>query len=145
MITNILLAVDGSEESLGAARVAGRLAAATGATVRLLTVHDAPGLLRGEPEYSGKLHEALAEADAHLASAAAVIVEVDGPEPTRDRTTGSPAEEILAAARTGGHDLVVLGNRGRGRIAGALLGSVSTAVASRANIPVMIVPHHAAG
>jgi len=46
--------------------------------------------LRGEPEYSSKLHEALAEAD-------------------------------------------------------ALLGSVSTAVASRANIPVMIVPHHAAG
>jgi nucleotide-binding universal stress UspA family protein len=144
MFTNILLAVDGSEASLGAARVAGRLAGATGAAVRLLTVHDAPGPMLGEPAYSDALHHALAEADEHLVAAAAVVVEAGGPDPSRDRNVGHAADEILVAADTGGHDLIVLGNRGRGRIAGALLGSVSTAVASRAKVPVLIVPHHAA-
>jgi len=38
----------------------------------------------------------------------------------------------------------VMGNRGRGRIAAALLGSVSTAVVSRASDPVLVVPYVAA-
>lgn len=143
MFRKILLAVDGSEASLGAARAAGRLAAETGAEIRLLTIHDAPSAVLGEPGYSAVLNRALAEAEDHLATAAAAIVGVGGPEPARDKLTGHPAEAILTAADAGGHDLVVVGNRGRGRIAGALLGSVSSAIASRARIPVLIIPHDA--
>jgi nucleotide-binding universal stress UspA family protein len=143
MFTSILLAVDGSEAAVAAARVAGRLAGATGASVHLLTVHGSPTLYIGEPFASEALDRAMEEADDALAAAAAAVVAAGGPEPTRDTLTGPAHEAILGAAEAGGHDLIILGNRGLGRIAGALLGSVSTAVASHAKVPVLIVPHHA--
>lgn len=144
MFERILLAVDGSDESLRAARVAGHLAAATGASIRLLTIHEEPSTVRGEPDYSDFLARELAEADRSLAAAAAEIAAAGGPTPDQGRQGGDPVEAVLTAASVGAHDLIVLGNRGRGRIAGAVLGSVSTAVASRATVPVLIVPHLAA-
>ncbi len=48
-----------------------------------------------------------------------------------------PATALVRASR--GADLLVLGSRGRGRVAGALLGSVAFAVTSRAECPVVVV------
>jgi len=50
---------------------------------------------------------------------------------------GGPAEALLAAARDA--DLLVVGNRGRGNIAAALLGSTSAKVADEAACPVVVV------
>jgi len=50
---------------------------------------------------------------------------------------GGPAEALLAAARDA--DLLVVGNRGRGNIAAALLGSTSAKVADEAPCPVVVV------
>ena len=52
---------------------------------------------------------------------------------------GEPAFEILAAERRGGFDLIVLGSRGGGAVARALLGSVATAVLRGAACPVFVV------
>ena len=52
---------------------------------------------------------------------------------------GEPAEEILEMAREGRHDLIVMGRRGRGRVAKLLLGSVSERVVKTADCPVMVV------
>jgi nucleotide-binding universal stress UspA family protein len=52
---------------------------------------------------------------------------------------GDPAEEILAVAGEHLIDLICLGARGRGRITGALLGSVSTAVLHHSPVPVVVV------
>lgn len=41
---------------------------------------------------------------------------------------GATGQQIVAAAREGNHDLVVMGSRGRGPIGAALLGSTSTHV-----------------
>jgi universal stress protein A len=52
---------------------------------------------------------------------------------------GDPADEILKVAREELADLICLGARGRGRVAGALLGSVSTAVLHNSPVPVVVL------
>jgi len=56
---------------------------------------------------------------------------------------GDPAEEILDVVRSQPVDLVCMGARGRGRITGALLGSVSSAVLHHSPVPVVVLhaPH----
>jgi len=54
---------------------------------------------------------------------------------------GHPVEEIMKAADAIDADLVVLGARGQGVIADALIGSVSRRVLRRSKRPVLIVPH----
>ena len=51
---------------------------------------------------------------------------------------GSAADVFLDAARSAA--LIVMGNRGRGGLAGRLLGSVSRSVLNQAGSPVLIVP-----
>ena len=51
---------------------------------------------------------------------------------------GSAADVLLDAARSAA--LIVMGNRGRGGLAGRLLGSVSRSVLNQAGSPVLIVP-----
>jgi nucleotide-binding universal stress UspA family protein len=52
---------------------------------------------------------------------------------------GDPAEEILALLSEQPFDLLCMGARGRGRVTGALLGSVSTAVLHHSPIPVVVL------
>ena len=59
---------------------------------------------------------------------------------------GDPAEEILALVRAQPVDLICLGARGRGRVSGALLGSVSSAVLHHSPVPVVVLhPPHERG
>jgi nucleotide-binding universal stress UspA family protein len=52
---------------------------------------------------------------------------------------GDPAEEILRLVHEQPVDLICMGARGRGRIGGALLGSVSTAVLHHSPVPVAVL------
>jgi nucleotide-binding universal stress UspA family protein len=52
---------------------------------------------------------------------------------------GDPAEEILALLREQPFDLLCMGARGRGRVTGAVLGSVSTAVLHHSPVPVAVL------
>jgi nucleotide-binding universal stress UspA family protein len=51
---------------------------------------------------------------------------------------GDPAEAVLDAARARESDLMVVGSRGRGGVAGTFLGSVSTEIVHRADRPVLV-------
>ena len=57
---------------------------------------------------------------------------------------GDPAEEILGLLRTQPVDLICMGARGLGRVSGALLGSVSSAVLHNSPVPVVVL-HPATG
>ena len=52
---------------------------------------------------------------------------------------GDPAEEILRFVRSEPVDLICMGARGRGRVSGALLGSVSSAVLHHSPVPVVVL------
>jgi len=52
---------------------------------------------------------------------------------------GTPAEAILDQAEAGGHDLIVVGSRGRGDVASIMLGSVSHHVVHHSRVPVLVV------
>jgi nucleotide-binding universal stress UspA family protein len=52
---------------------------------------------------------------------------------------GSPVEQIISLARAKKFDLIVIGARGKGRLAEAFLGSVSNAILHKSTIPVMVV------
>lgn len=54
-------------------------------------------------------------------------------------TYGSPVEQILAIAKKKKINLIVIGARGKGRVAELFLGSVSNAVLHKSPIPVLIV------
>ena len=52
--------------------------------------------------------------------------------------SGHPAEEILNTAKEEGADMLVIGSRGK-RVSNVLMGSVSREVASKSEIPVLLV------
>jgi nucleotide-binding universal stress UspA family protein len=54
-------------------------------------------------------------------------------------TYGSPVEQILGIAKKKKVDLIVIGARGKGRVAELFLGSVSNAVLHKSSIPVLVV------
>jgi nucleotide-binding universal stress UspA family protein len=57
---------------------------------------------------------------------------------------GSAAERVVELARDRNAPLIVVGSRGLGAAAGALLGSVSSAIIHRADRPVLVVPRPSA-
>ncbi|CDI06380.1 universal stress protein [Candidatus Nitrosotenuis uzonensis] len=52
---------------------------------------------------------------------------------------GNPVDQVINTAKSKKFDLIVIGARGKGRIAEVFLGSVSNAILHKSQIPVMIV------
>lgn len=134
---HIVIATDGSEASHLAVREALDLARETGAAVAVVTVRQPISFL-GAPYYQKDLSRQLASARAALERARG-DAEARGVQSDYEILEGDPAEEILAIARSRNADLVVVGSRGLGTMAGALLGSVSRAVLRGADRPVLVV------
>jgi nucleotide-binding universal stress UspA family protein len=79
-----------------------------------------------------------ARARAVVKEAAAGVVAA-GVDVETEILEGNPADSIAKLARSRAVDLVIVGSRGRGGIAGGLLGSVSEGVVHRADRPVLVV------
>jgi nucleotide-binding universal stress UspA family protein len=147
--TNIVVGVDGSASSRAALRWAVRQAVLTDGTVNAITAWHVPVSPYGYTWAPISVDEAdHLQEDARKALDAAISEEVDPAD--RHRVTarvinGHPADVLLKAAA--GADLLVVGSRGHGAFAGALLGSVGQYCAHHAHCPVLIVrgePHRAA-
>ena len=137
----ILVAVDGSEISLRAAKfvVALNREMAKPSKVTLLAVDPPP--FPGVETRIGtnavrQLHEESLESmlkDARRSLSRAKLELVERAE------IGDISETIIKVARQDKVDLIVLGSHGRGAVKGILLGSVSSKVIAQSEIPVTIV------
>lgn len=152
-ISNILLATDGSEGALLAAKFAATIARSFDAQVTVLTVHDDDVLMlhamgpavwpAAVPDASLNVEEIKTATEKRaiettLADTKAIFGDI------KDKVTvaqiwGHTAEAICDYASENAFDLIVIGSRGRSVFSRLLLGSVSTQVAHHSPCPVTIV------
>jgi nucleotide-binding universal stress UspA family protein len=136
-MNELLVAIDGSTGSDAAIDEALELAREVGARVTFAFVRKPPSSLLGYPYYERLLRNELATAREATADAIRKALEA-GVESASEILEGDPVDEILSFADNERADLIVMGSRGRGALAGALLGSVSSGVAQHASVPVLI-------
>jgi len=139
MFNHILLAVDGSEHSLNAAQTASQLARSmNSADLRIVVVYDSVPPLLGNPDFQVILNARLDETERILQNTVKMVGEIPAGVHT-ETIAGDPAESIIKIAEAHSCDLIVMGSRGLGRLAGLVLGSTSQKVVSHAPCPVLIV------
>jgi nucleotide-binding universal stress UspA family protein len=139
-MNRILIAIDGSPSADEAIDFGLELAADQHATVTF--VHVVPQVdvvpTSGFGFTAAVPHE-LTETDTELNDQARVRAEEAGVTALARLLRGDPVDEIVAYADTIDADLIVVGSRGHGTLASALLGSVSRGVLREARRPVLVV------
>ncbi|MEW5831133.1 MAG: universal stress protein [Chloroflexota bacterium] len=138
MFKSILLAVDGSEHSKRATEMAAALAQIMRSDLWIVSAFEPIPAYLGEPLWQQALAKSMNAADQAAAEALAMIGRIPG-EIKTDVVEGPAAEAILKVAESRKPDLIVMGSRGLGRLAGLLLGSQSQKVVQHAACPVLIV------
>lgn len=139
----ILVATDGSKPALHAVKYAaelvGRLSDAS-SSITLVSVHDDTGL-RHAKSFVGRevVADYLRELSDKELKPARKVLDAAGVKHDMIVRTGHIAKEIVACAKSGKFDLVVLGAKGRSAIADILLGSVAQRVLATADRPVLLV------
>ncbi|GAA2795103.1 universal stress protein [Saccharopolyspora taberi] len=120
----VVVGVDGSKRSQAAAQWAADEAERRHAPLRVLAINPDPPLTELAKETADRI--AAQCRDAHPG------LEIDA-----STELGQPAAVLVRGSRTS--RLLVVGSRGRSSLAGVLLGSVSTKVATHAHCPVVVV------
>jgi len=135
----ILVAIDETPASAFALRHVVPYAIDQGSRLTLLSVvpHPPASVAVGGMSPRLLMEEMEKKADARLRRVTATLPQ-NLPVTTILRQ-GDPAEEILRVLREQPVDLVCMGARGRGRVTGALLGSVSSAVLHHSPVPVVVL------
>jgi nucleotide-binding universal stress UspA family protein len=145
-VKKILLATDGSEHSLHAARVLGDLIASQPeAQVTLIHVAHVPQSFYITDENGNKVTPEV-PMDIMIRRSAEPILRrtlsaLGLPESRTvvEVQVGDPAEEIVDLARLEAYDMIVMGCRGIGQVKELLMGSVSHKVLHTAPCPVLVV------
>jgi nucleotide-binding universal stress UspA family protein len=139
MFDKILLAVDGSDHALHAARIAAEMARGMKPKeFRIVVSYDSIPVYLGEPNMQFAIDNRKKDAEEILDKA---IKEV-GAIPCEIHTEmieGDSATAIIDVAITRESNIIIMGSRGLGRLAGLVLGSTSQKVVAHAPCPVLIV------
>jgi nucleotide-binding universal stress UspA family protein len=134
--TKILLATDGSAEAELAATTAVDLARDTNSELHVVHVGDFSPALLGRPEVEpAQLREAQQLLDEEVRK----VEGAGGTVREAHLRLGPAGEEIVDLAESMGAGLIVMGDRGHGRIRRSLMGSVSDSVVRHAHCPVLVV------
>jgi len=142
MLTKLMVAIDGSEQSYKGAELALELAQKTGSEVTFLEV------VVPIPAYGPEgralvydIHERdlqlTKEAEADLAKAAAKFTELGVPFKTKV-LIGNPAEAIVLEAEQEGASMIIMGTRGKTGVSRFMMGSVSSKVVAHAHCSVLV-------
>jgi nucleotide-binding universal stress UspA family protein len=146
MMARILVATDGSEGADRAVDYAAQRAKAEGAELLIVNVIGGYGLpdtvtrafAQAQQAWLEELLQSLsaqmltrARERAQKAGVGTILLE---------SRSGDPAQTIIDIAQEKAADIIIVGKRGTGRIAGLLLGSVSQKLVSLALCPVTVVP-----
>ncbi len=143
---NIVVPTDGSAGANGAVDVAAELTKACSGKLFIVTIAgDIPWEEIRELERAGKnIGGALEGHSMEILNAAEKRAQRFGVTDIELQIGwGDPATSIIKIAAREAADTIVLGRRGRGRMAGLLLGSVARKVVSLAPCPVIVVPEPA--
>jgi nucleotide-binding universal stress UspA family protein len=137
--TKLLVAIDFSDQSLGALRAAERLAVASSAELHLIHVLPARSDT-DSPARGGRRERALTQVeefrerlDELAAGVVGAVRHVAG-----HLRRGTPDTEIAELARTIGADLIVVGTHGRRGLDRLLLGSVAERLVRHASCSVLV-------
>ena len=141
MMKNILVAIDGSENSKRALLETRQLAECTGANVTILNVSNDlskyPYLMNST--YVVQTNEDLKEFGKKLIDDSLKVFEgFQGTIDTMVRS-GEVAREIIEEAEGKDYDLIVMGSRGLGTFSRTMLGSVSNKVLNHVDKDVLII------
>lgn len=140
----VVVGIDGSESSREALAYALEDAAVRGDSIRAVSVVAPPDLwataygLPTMPTREGEFEATQRALDETVAKVVKALGATVDKVPVETLTVaGSPAEGLVGQATQA--DLLVIGHRGRGRIASAVLGSVSLHCVMNAPCPVTVV------
>jgi nucleotide-binding universal stress UspA family protein len=138
----VLVATDGSACADRAIDMAADLAKATSGQLLIVTVGNSTGEdVRKLAEAEGGLAEALELISNQTLQGARERARARGATSVEVRVAwGDPAESIIEMAQHCRAETIVVGRRGRGRLSGLLLGSVSQKLVTLAPCPVVVVP-----
>jgi len=143
---NLLVPTDGSGRSRKAIRAAVALARTIGARITGIYViaEGVPTVFSGSRLYGsgvvGREYRELVKREARqiLAEVERRADDEDVPCRVLRRLAREPWRAILAAARSHGCDLIVMGSHGRGSVQTLLLGSQTAKVLAHSKIPVLV-------
>ena len=141
IFTRILAATDGTEVALRGVKVAASMAARDRAELLLLTAVSMPQHVAMAAKMDRQGVEAYVERMAQESLSSSVeLLRRMGVGAAVKAVIGPPAEAILAEIEFSGADLIVMGLRSRYEPKDLILGSVSSRVAHRVKVPILLVP-----
>jgi nucleotide-binding universal stress UspA family protein len=154
MFEKVLIPLDGSEHSERALETAIQIAKKFRSKITLLHVYSvtAPAVIAPEPTTLTRAGFPVVtpEEVAEMVKAARVVgnrILTDGEQKAKSASVGvetvlregNTVQEIVALAKDGEFNLIVMGARGMSRIRELLMGSVSEGVIKNAHCPIMVV------
>ncbi len=134
---HLLVGIDGSDGGDAAVEEALALAPDLRAMLTFVCVRNAVSRRLEGPFYERSLQQGRERAR-NVVEHAMELAEEAGIEADGEILDGDPADEIVSLADNRGSDLIVVGSRAHGPLAGALLGSVAIAVVQHAKSPVLV-------
>lgn len=140
---NVVVGVDGSDQSRHAAMVSADLSRRNAATLHMVTIVRPPegwwGIV-GSPPTPSALSKSLTDAQREILDSVVAEIDLSDIEVIQVEDVGDPARMLLDYASRVDADVMVIGRRGAGLLERIMLGSVANRVVHDAECPVLLVP-----